>query len=85
MDRMFLVDSPNRLPFVLNEYFAKKHYRFARCKTISYGIDDDSIVQLDSHNCISIYKAVVCNNTFGEDTARFPMTYDVALSTLTNT
>ena len=59
MDRMFLVDSPNRLPFVLNEYFAKKHYRFARCKTISYGIDDDSIVQLDSHNCISIKRSYV--------------------------
>ena len=50
---MFLVGSPNRLTFVLNEYFAKHNYRFARCKAICNDSDDD-LVQLDSHTYISI-------------------------------
>lgn len=70
---MSLVASPNRLTFVMNEYFVKQR-KGVRCNTNGNDIDGD-LVQFVSHKCTSIKQSIRI----------IPMAYDVALNTLTNT
>ena len=61
--------------FVMNEYLAKRkeRKRFALQKQL-----------WTQYNCSSII-TVLYNNPFDKDAMSFPMAYDVALHTLTNT